>query len=694
MMTTKEGGIMKAKYIGLCLIIVGMVLACSEEEVIKVESTEQSLEIYVRAYNGNNEVPSTRLAYTDSETEGKGVIVTWSANDAFYLEGEVDENNICASGDMKILEKEEYGKTEEFKGTLNRTLTEGEHITGYYPLDAYETVNDCFKVDVRKATQVKSNPMAHLSCTNYMVGKGNVDDNRIVTVDFTGGNKVAIVRFDITLPGMTDEVSIQELQIESENLHTVGTLDALTDEFIESALLEKHRQIVYLDGYTAGTSETKLQVYATVMPTSLNKDMTLKVLLGNGNVYSSIVSFSTEASVVACNRYYIIKEVVPLIELDYTWYTSLGANASNYEIGTEGQLFAFANIVNGTAPSIVKNDFSGQTITLVNDIILNTDWIPIGSSDMNGKSHSYFKGVFDGDFHIVSNLNLYVEAPEFDSASRYFRYGFFGNVEGATIKNLTIQGDALMERTVEHNQGAFHFGGLVGHAENTNIENCRNELSLTGYNLYDLKIGGLVGLLKDGQVKLCSNAGNIIAVGAKGRPYLGGIIGYGETNEIVACYTEDVLLEIRKSGKISQLGGIAGQLAYGNKLIASYSLVDEISSDATSNDSEIGGLVGTIGSQGSSSYIYGCYAVTKLWGYEWSSNENNVNVGSDLNSETYMKTLNEGIAMWNATLSGITNSAYCRYSYVKGDTHLILKETNSNNSGQLDDMGNGGEIGK
>ena len=682
---------MKTRYIGFILALITLFTGCSEEEIMNPEQLEQPAIIKVQACSGDNEASVSRLAYTDSENTGEGVTVTWSANDAFYLRGEVDANNSYAHGEMKIVEKESYGKTEDFKGTLSRTLQKGENVTGYYPSASYDDTNHCFNVDVRKATQNKTAPMAHLSSMNYMVGKGDVNDGGLVTIDFTKGNKVAIVRFDMKLPdNVPSAVAISEFLVESQNLHTIGSLSAVDASFTEDTFFEQHRQKVYLEGYT--TSEKQLSVYIAMLPTDLNQKMTVKLTLANGNVYSNTVTFDSKAKVEACNRYYIVKDLNTLIELDYTWYTSLGKDVSNYEIKNENELYALAKIVNGTAPNIPKDDFAGQIITLKNDITLNTDWMPIGVS-YDAEGDFCFRGTLDGDNHTISNLKLYVEVSSNIKYTRFY-CGFFGKAAGATIKNLILQGDALLDSRNKISSGDYYLGGLLGYGgNNTLIENCRNEMDLKACNLPVLKMGGLVGSYHDSSVKVCSNSGDIV-VKSISQPDLGGIVGYGDTDIVVACYTEDVEMQSTKTGSISYLGGIAGRLEYRSTLVASYSLIDEMSSDAKGYSAAKGGLAAHVGNDGSWGNIYGCYAVTSLWNSVKAHNGGNINVGKEVNSEPSMKTLNEGIATWNATLSGVLDPAYCRYVYKQGTDHLVLEKSTNNNTGQLEDMGNGGEIGQ
>lgn len=696
---------MKTRYIGFLLVVVALITGCSEEELVNMEQMEKSVLVKVQAYSGSDDAPASRLAYTDSAEESKGVTVTWSAEDAFFLRGETNETGMYTFGEMKIVEKETYGKTEEFKGTLNRLLEQGETVTGYYPSNAYDATNHCFNVDVRKTTQNKTSPMAHLSSMNYMVGKGVVNDDGLVTIDFEGGNKVAIVRFDMTLPVMEAEVGITEFQVESQNLNTVGTLDALTSQFTANTLVEKHRQHIFLDGYSTKTEtdgSTKLSVYATMLPTELIQDMTVKLFLANGDVYSNTVYFVNSATVVACNRYYIVKDMTSLIELDYEWYTS--PQAGGYEIKTEGELFAFARIVNGTASGITQDDFEGKTVTLKQNIVLHANWTPIGVSHADGVNHSYFKGIFDGGGFTISQLNLDVEAPALTQGS--YAHGFFGNTNGAIVRNLTLSGQGLMYRTSGTSKGGYYLGGFVGEAKDTHFENCRNEIDLTGYSFYELRLGGFVGRISGGSVKVCSNAGSLSTILVSG-VYAGGMIGLavdGTSLSMVACYTEDVTIAASDAINFSRLGGLIGVHKGKTILVASYSLVDEIISDSPSSTySYKGALVSYIGDKSWSYWanVYGCYALIPPFGYYdlTSDSQAYLNVGTEKNSETHMVTLNNGIAAWNATLSGVLDPAYCCYVYKQmaddaENPHLVLEKQSGLNTGRLEDMNNGGEIGK
>lgn len=692
---------MKSKYVGICLVVLGMLFACSEEESTTSIIQNQPVHVVVNANSGGNDTAFSRLAYSDSDVQGEGVTVTWSSGDAFYLKGTVadDEGNI-ANGEMDILEKDtEYGAQEEFQGVMSKSLVENEGVIAYYPSAKYDVERNCFNVDVRRATQYQSDEMAHLSSMNYMQGKGKVNGG-VVNVDFTGGNKVAIVRFDITIPALSEETSVAEFQIECENLNTVGTLAADDDAFIVNQSLEKHRQTILLDGYVAGTSETNISVYTMLLPTTLGEDMTIRIILANGNVYSNTVKFSNN-TVLASNRYYIIKDMESLVEADYTWYTSRGKDALEYTIENEHQLLAFANIVNGDAPaSVGQDDFSGQKVNLVQNVDLQADWIPVGMSEHNGSVH-VFRGTFDGNGHTISNVDIYVEIPEINNSSYEYSLGFFGNIEDANIHNLNVIGKYMVEKQTVSNYGSYNIGGVVGHAVRSNFDGCHSKVDLTGVTLTSLRMGGMVGYLKEGTLVKCGNSGNFLSVFTTA-PHVGGIVGIGRDCSVVACSNEKTTFACSGVNYNSSLGGIAGELTEGkNVMIASYSLSTMFTADG-SGKNNIGGLAGVIGGDvyyaGKASDVFGCYTLYTNCKSDGDITE--VSKGymtvteEEVNSEEIMDILNVAIADWNATLSGVSDPAYCRYLYTQGESHLVLQRQSEGNTGQLDDMENGGEIGK
>lgn len=222
------------------------------------------------------------------------------------------------------------------------------------------------------------------------------------------------------------------------------------------------------------------------------------------------------------------------------WYGD--GSATKYTIRSAEELANFAQLVNS------ENDFSGKTITLGKNIVLDgIDWTPIGTAE------SPFKGTFTimGNYSI-SNL------PN----------DLFGVVEGGTVKSVTISGGK---------------GRLVGELKSGTVESCMSTAEVTG------SAGGLVGQ-NSGTVNSCYyyNAGskNTPAVVGSGTVtkcfYLADTSTFGAESDIGARTAEEFKLgrvayelggypyvwvyDTTKAEKMPQLGRSSGTMAVANEL--------------------------------------------------------------------------------------------------------------------------------
>ena len=118
------------------------------------------------------------------------------------------------------------------------------------------------------------------------------------------------------------------------------------------------------------------------------------------------------------------------------------------------------------------NDFDGETVKLNNDINLDcgvdADGEPISIAPI-GNSDNSFKGTFDGANHTLSNLYQSGWAFGYEWGS-YGSLGLFGSVDGATIKNVKLDG---FETFVEGGDVAAVTGSATGTCvfENISITN-------------------------------------------------------------------------------------------------------------------------------------------------------------------------------------------------------------------------------
>ena len=132
----------------------------------------------------------------------------------------------------------------------------------------------------------------------------------------------------------------------------------------------------------------------------------------------------------------------------------------------------------------IANNLSGS-YTLMNDIELSGQWVPIGTKE------SPFKGSFNGNGHIIKNIRI---GDGLTNNSDY--QGLFGMISGANITRLTVTGSV---------SGSTYVGGIAGYIENSTITYCINRAAISGIN----QTGGVVGRIYKSSVDYCMNDGDI-----------------------------------------------------------------------------------------------------------------------------------------------------------------------------------------
>ena len=218
--------------------------------------------------------------------------------------------------------------------------------------------------------------------------------------------------------------------------------------------------------------------------------------------------------------------------------------ASTFKIKTKQQLRGFAMAVNGVydfsqvlensgaQPTTIRTpmDFTGKTVTLENDIMLNDTtnwqswgknvyaepWLPIGTdlSDKYGFDTHPFTGTFDGKGHTISGL--YVELNTVPSAMSG-TWGLFGELgSGSVVKNLGIKASVINGQS--YDDGTFRPAGYD-----------KQHLSLPGV---------LTGKADNAIINQCFVQGKIIVAEKNYTGYAGGMIAKatGLNTAITDCY--------------------------------------------------------------------------------------------------------------------------------------------------------------
>ena len=122
--------------------------------------------------------------------------------------------------------------------------------------------------------------------------------------------------------------------------------------------------------------------------------------------------------------------------------------------------------------------------------VAEANWNPIGGENP-------FKGIFDGNGHAVSDLYI---------NSSGSNLGLFGYVDGAEIKNVTVQGNVTGFYEEGNEQSGQYVGLVLGvGTTKSKLENCESRGSVTGCS----NVGGIAGLVPRGTITLCINRATV-----------------------------------------------------------------------------------------------------------------------------------------------------------------------------------------
>ena len=211
--------------------------------------------------------------------------------------------------------------------------------------------------------------------------------------------------------------------------------------------------------------------------------------------------------------------------------------------------------------------YAGKTIVLQNDIQLNPDIIlaPIGDF----KAEKAFSGIFDGNGHTISGLNVADLSGDNSTA------GLFGYVKGATVRNLTLDGVK-----VRSNHFAGALAGLVKLSGEANPQNVFENVKVLNADIvsetfdnggvYDggNKVGGLYGFADFG---LHVNGCTVQNSRVQGYREVGGLAGMishiGDertaftNNSVINTVVMHDLRHDYKSPTPATIGALAGQFS-------------------------------------------------------------------------------------------------------------------------------------
>ena len=187
---------------------------------------------------------------------------------------------------------------------------------------------------------------------------------------------------------------------------------------------------------------------------------------------------------------------------------------------------------------------STHDCVLANDITLpdapegGSNWTPAGY---------WYSGTFDGRGHTVSNAVI----------NGGNDVGFFGSVEGATIKGLN-----LANARINGNTWGCSVGGIIGDARHANITACSVTDCTINVNEFGTGVGGIIGYNIDTNITACSVTGGTITT-TNISTDAGGIGGFCYNgSQIIACYTTADVKGNRPGAFIGSINGVTINTSY------------------------------------------------------------------------------------------------------------------------------------
>ena len=199
-------------------------------------------------------------------------------------------------------------------------------------------------------------------------------------------------------------------------------------------------------------------------------------------------------------------------------YEPAALNADGYyEIASAGHLFWYANYINTV-------DRTANAVLTADIDLENRPWTPIG---VMGEDSNSFHGVFDGQYHTITGLNVTATSNG---------AGFFGEVRTGTVKNFTIYGEVVVNTEVDYVGGVI--GSICGVNGETDLErngaiiqNITSYVNLTAKAHGVGMIGGFVGYANhQSLIENCSWYGAFDAGSCHVDNGAGGFIGKTQEN--------------------------------------------------------------------------------------------------------------------------------------------------------------------
>lgn len=519
-------------------LAIALFAACSTDDNLSDGGVQsQRLVIHATSEAGDG----TRTDYSDAD--GK-YTAKWNTNDVVTIFAGIKDKNGKFTV-SKINDAECHSA--DLTGEISGNLTAKTEVTGYIHNSKVNAVNNGVVADDGVGTQLQvdyseqDGTFADAMSHNVLFGKGTYDPANGNELDMKFEYLTTFLKLTLSFPDNTPNPKAS-LLITGDNLLSMSRVNTTGNNAGKTNFTNGGTITIPSVEITNGKAVVYVALYAREL-----SNVNLCALFEDGSAYNFNISNSVSASLKPGIIYDIQRTGVKADMAEATNYASgTGKEADPYIIKTVGQLKYMAD-------QSTNDNLNGKYFKLANDLIINGEWSPIGTSGMQ------FSGIFDGDGHtIYGNL-------KFTDVAKNGAVGLFGHTgNGAVIKNLTNR--ATITSTSDIN-GNFT-GAIVGRAvDNLTMQNCSNYGVVKGGTSF---VGGLIGkvdLSPTGKgyktiIEACHNEGNVTCIyTGTATSSVGGIVGVvsGNANadpklEVKGCYNRNVILSSDKTSAIYSAG--------------------------------------------------------------------------------------------------------------------------------------------
>ena len=272
----------------------------------------------------------------------------------------------------------------------------------------------------------------------------------------------------------------------------------------------------------------------------------------------------------------------------WTWNNVVRSQPAGYSVSGTDVTISDANglawlisLVNGEN-DCTASTLTGTTVKLTADLDLQQYvWVPVGTY----VGTKPFSGTFDGQGHVISNLDIRYIGTD-DRKYQRTNYGLFGYLNDGAIKRTFVLSGLIQP------EGNADIGGLVGRMDGSSAVVAYSEAVLdihapdhVGSSTSNSATGGLVGRMFTGEVHSSFAMPTIYADNYK---VAGGLVGYtedGGTNpdpKVTNAFAKPKFVPTTGSSPV-MFGGLVGN-NYGGQMDNCYMELQEVTSYLSSTN--------------------------------------------------------------------------------------------------------------